>query len=142
MSGGVDEGVILDLYKEDGTLKTHMTSDKAELCEATNDMVAIGNVVVVDSNRTLKTERLHYIAKTERIYSNVHVTVMYTDDGSLTPEAARKIRLYLASRWNLDAFGVIKQQLEQGDAFKPNMTQTLVEMFIAAERDELLAQYA
>jgi len=75
-----DAGVELELFKDDGTLKTHLTSDKAELNEATNDMVAIGNVVVVDSGRTLKTERLDYITKAKKIISELPV-MMWTAEG-------------------------------------------------------------
>lgn len=75
-----DEGVELEFFKDDGTLKTHLTSDKAELNETTNDMIAIGNVVVVDSGRTLKTEKLDYITKTKKIVSELPVK-MWSAEG-------------------------------------------------------------
>ncbi|MBN1352942.1 LPS export ABC transporter periplasmic protein LptC [candidate division KSB1 bacterium] len=75
-----DEGVDLQIFKDDGTLKTHLVSKEAELNEATNDMIAIGDVVVIDTSGTLQTQKLHYIDLTKRIYSDEPV-MMYRAEG-------------------------------------------------------------
>lgn len=75
-----DEGVEVDFYDVDGNHTSHLVSDKGEYHEKTEDVIGIGNVVVVsDSGVTLKTEVIKWDNKREKILSDTLVTII-TDE--------------------------------------------------------------
>lgn len=76
-----DKGVHIDFYDEQGKAASVLTAKGGELDENTNNVKAIGNVLVVsDSGFTLNTEELYYYKESGRILSNVRVMVT-TEDG-------------------------------------------------------------
>lgn len=71
-----DEGVIVDFYDTEGSHTSKLTAAGGVMNEKTNDVEAVGNVVVVsDSGVTLYTERLQWSQKTEKIISDVDVMI-------------------------------------------------------------------
>ena len=76
-----DESVKVDFYDTEGNHTSKLTALTGVLNEKTNDVEAVGNVVVVsDSGVTLFTECLKWNQETERIVSDVDVMIT-TDDG-------------------------------------------------------------
>lgn len=78
-----DSGVQVDFFDENGEHASVLTSDNGEYNAQTEDVKAIGNVVVVsDSGITLYTEELFYYRKTDQIISNTKVKVE-TEEGHI-----------------------------------------------------------
>ncbi len=75
-----DSGVEADFYDEDGNHASHLTSERGEYHEDTDDVFGIGNVVVVSDTGTLKTERLQWKNSIEKIVSDTLVE-MVTSEG-------------------------------------------------------------
>ncbi len=76
-----DEGVAVDFYDAYGRPRSRVTASTGELYEATNDIIAIGHVVVhSDTGVTVWTERLGYRQASGKIYSEVDV-MLVTDKG-------------------------------------------------------------
>jgi LPS export ABC transporter protein LptC len=76
-------GVNLEIYADDGQLRATLTSLAGALNQATNRMIARGNVVLVvrgEQGRTVWTEELHYDPAQKRIWSDV-LTRTRTDRG-------------------------------------------------------------
>jgi LPS export ABC transporter protein LptC len=72
-----DSGIVVDFYDEQGSHTSNLTSNKGRLDEATNNIEAFGNVVVVsDTGITLKTERLKWDNSIEKIISNNFITIV------------------------------------------------------------------
>ncbi len=72
-----DSGIVVDFYDEQGVHTSKLTSHRGRLDEATNNIEAIGNVLVVsDTGITLKTERLKWDNSIEKIISNNFVTIV------------------------------------------------------------------
>jgi LPS export ABC transporter protein LptC len=73
----LSDHVKVDFYDEKGQHTTLLNSDSAILYSATNDMEAIGHVVVVsDSGMTLETERLRWDYNRQKIVSDDFVTII------------------------------------------------------------------
>lgn len=62
----------LVVFHEDGTERARVTADRGRLDQATNQMVARGDVVLVvpGQERTLRSEELYYDPESERIWSD------------------------------------------------------------------------
>jgi LPS export ABC transporter protein LptC len=72
-----DSGIVVDFYNEQGVHTSNLTSNRGRLDEATNNIEAFGNVIVVsDTGITLKTERLKWDNSIEKIISNNFVTIV------------------------------------------------------------------
>lgn len=73
-------GVNLRMFDEMGQQTATVTSTSGVLNDATNEMVAIGNVVLITNNlRKIETEELHYDPNTRRMWSDV--TTKHTYEG-------------------------------------------------------------
>jgi LPS export ABC transporter protein LptC len=73
-------GVNLRMFDEMGQQTATVTSTSGVLNDATNEMVAIGNVVLITNNlRKIETEELHYDPNTRRMWSDV--TTRHTYEG-------------------------------------------------------------
>jgi LPS export ABC transporter protein LptC len=78
-----DSGVQVDFFDENGEHASVLTSDTGEYNSKTEDVKAIGNVVVVsDSGITLYTEELFYYRQRDQIISNTDVKVE-TEEGHI-----------------------------------------------------------
>lgn len=79
-----DEGVEVDFYDVDGNHTSHLVSDKGEYHEKTEDVIGIGDVVVVsDSGVTLMTEVIKWDNKREKILSDTLVTIITDEQDTL-----------------------------------------------------------
>ena len=66
----------IDFYDEFGNLQTTLTSDKGEYFEASRDLLAYGNVVVVSvDGDVLETDSLRYVNVEDRIVSDSRVKI-------------------------------------------------------------------
>jgi len=77
------EKVKLDLYAEDGSLKTKLVADSALLNEANNNMEAIGNVIVIKGDTTLYTTRLKWFEQPKLIVCDVPFTMVTQQNDTL-----------------------------------------------------------
>ena len=76
-----NEGVKVDFYDADGVHKSTVTADSGIFNEKSNDVEAIGHVVVEsDSGVTLYTHRIQWDQKNEKILSNEKVQFI-TEEG-------------------------------------------------------------
>lgn len=71
-----NDGVRLFFYNKDGSIKSDLKADSAWLDESSNNMEAIGNVVVVQQDTTLMTRSLRWINETKLIISNEPFTMV------------------------------------------------------------------
>ncbi len=72
----LDSGIEIDFYNEKGEHTSKLTSERGKLNEASNDIEAFGNVVVVsDSGINLKTEHLYWDNSIEKVVSDTFVTI-------------------------------------------------------------------
>lgn len=79
----LDENVETDFYSMDERHMSNVTSDRALVFEATDDLLAIGNVVVVsDSGVTLYTDSLFWDTKAEKV--TTRDTIMLTTESKDT----------------------------------------------------------
>jgi len=77
----IREGLRLEFYDDDGNPKSVLTSNEGKVFDATQDMLAIGDVVVVSKNgSTLYSAELNWKNKEERIISNVPVKITTETD--------------------------------------------------------------
>lgn len=79
-----DEGVEVDFYDEAGNHTSNLTSERGEYHEKSEDVVGIGNVVVVsDSGVTLMTEVIKWDNSREKILSDTMVTIITEEQDTL-----------------------------------------------------------
>jgi LPS export ABC transporter protein LptC len=77
----IREGLRLEFYDDEGNPKSVLTSNEGKVFDATQDMLAIGDVVVVSKNgSTLYSAELNWKNKEERIISNVPVKITTETD--------------------------------------------------------------
>jgi LPS export ABC transporter protein LptC len=71
-------GVNLRMFDETGQQTATVTSTSGVLNDATNEMTAIGNVVLITNDlRKIETEELHYDPNTRRLWSDVRTVHTY-----------------------------------------------------------------
>ena len=78
----LDSSVIVDFFNEKEQHTSVLTSNTAEVDQASNDMKAIGNVVAVsDSGITLYSETLTWNSKDEKLHTkdNIMITTLEKD---------------------------------------------------------------
>ena len=78
----LDENVVVDFFDLQENHTSTLFSDKSEINEKSNDMLAIGNVIAKsDSGITLYTERLQWIAKDEKLFTkdSIMITTLEKD---------------------------------------------------------------
>jgi LPS export ABC transporter protein LptC len=79
-----DQGVDVDFYDSDGNHSSHLVSDRGEYHEKTEDVIGLGDVVVVsDSGVTLMTEVIKWNNKRGKILSDTLVTIITDDQDTL-----------------------------------------------------------
>ena len=73
----MDSGVKVDFYNTLGLHTSVLTSQRAQVDDKTNDMIAEGNVVVVsDSGTTVTTEKMYWDNKNRKVHSDLFVRVV------------------------------------------------------------------
>lgn len=71
------DGIKVDFFDEKGKPTSNLISETGRINEATNDIEALGNVVVMsDTGITLKTQYLKWDNNIEKIVSNEFVTII------------------------------------------------------------------
>lgn len=79
-----DQNIVVDFFDENGMHTSKMTSEKGRLDEATNNIEAYGNVYVVsDTGITLRTERIWWDNRLEKIVSDEFVTITTADSDTI-----------------------------------------------------------
>ena len=72
----LDENVVVDFFDLKENHTSTLFSDKSEINEKSNDMLAIGNVIAKsDSGITLFTERLQWIAEDEKLFTKDSIMI-------------------------------------------------------------------
>tara|TARA_B100001027_G_C16258429_1_gene328147 strand:- start:1048 stop:1575 length:528 start_codon:yes stop_codon:yes gene_type:complete len=72
----LDQNVVVDFFDLQENHTSTLFSDKSEVNEKSNDMLAIGNVVAKsDSGITLFTERLQWIAEDEKLFTKDSIMI-------------------------------------------------------------------
>jgi LPS export ABC transporter protein LptC len=72
----MDENIKVDFYDENGDHVSILTAQGGEVNETSQDLQAIGNVVVLsDGGSRLETERLKWHNSTQKIVSDTLVTI-------------------------------------------------------------------
>lgn len=79
-----DGGIVVDFYNEQGVHTSKLTSEQGRLDEATNNIEAFNNVIVVsDTGITLKTERVWWDNSREKIISDKFVTIITAENDTI-----------------------------------------------------------
>jgi len=80
----LDGNVVVDFFDLDENHTSTLFSNKSEINEKSNDMLAIGNVIAKsDSGITLFTERLHWIAEDEKLFTKDSIMITTLDKDTL-----------------------------------------------------------
>ncbi len=80
----LDENVVVDFFDLDEKHTSTLFSDKSEINEKSNDMLAIGNVIAKsDSGITLYTEKLHWVAEDEKLFTKDSIMITTLDNDTL-----------------------------------------------------------
>jgi len=119
-----DQGVGVDFFDADGNHSSRLTAERGEYHEDTEDIFGMGNVVVLsDSGLTLKTERLRWDQRLEKIISDT--TVMLTTEEHDTlygvgfESNADLSRRVIHNPWGVTARHIDFQALEDAAAESP-----------------------
>jgi LPS export ABC transporter protein LptC len=79
-----DGGIIVDFYNTAGQHTSNLVAERGVLYEDSNDVEALGNVVVVsDSGMTVRTQRLRWDNLRQKIVSNDFVTITTAQNDTL-----------------------------------------------------------
>ena len=80
----LDSSVVVDFFDLQERHTSTLFSEKAEINEKSNDMLAIGNVIAKsDSGITLYTERLRWIAEDEKLFTKDSIMITTLDKDTL-----------------------------------------------------------
>ena len=80
----LDKNVVVDFFDLQENHTSTLFSDKSEVNEKSNDMLAIGNVIAKsDSGITLFTERLQWIAEDEKLFTKDSIMITTLDKDTL-----------------------------------------------------------
>ena len=80
----LDKNVVVDFFDLQENHTSTLFSDKSEINEKSNDMLAIGNVIAKsDSGITLFTERLQWIAEDEKLFTKDSIMITTLDKDTL-----------------------------------------------------------
>jgi len=80
----LDENVVVDFYDLQEEHTSTLFSDKSEINEKSNDMLALGNVIAKsDSGITLFTSRLQWVAEDEKLYTKDNIMITTLDKDTL-----------------------------------------------------------
>ncbi len=93
----LDSGVVIDFFDESGKHTTVLTSHKGSVDEGTNNLEAIGNVIVTsDSGTVVKTEKMFWDNAKQLIHSPefVHITSPTEDLQGTGFESDHNLRNY------------------------------------------------
>lgn len=93
----LDSGVVVDFFDETGSHTTQLTSVRGSVDEGTNNLEAIGNVIVTsDSGTVVRTEKMFWTNATKLIHSPefVHISSPKEDLKGTGFESDHNLRNY------------------------------------------------
>ncbi len=120
------KGVNVDFYRSNGQFESNLVADSALLNEATNDMNAIHNVVVVKGDTTLYTSALKWIDQTRVIASDTSFTMITQRQDTLVGNAFEMEQLtghmkIIGSTWSSrDGLPIQRPSAEKKTTQKPD----------------------
>ena len=80
----LDSSVVVDFFDLEENHTSTLYSDKSEINEKSNDMLALGNVIAKsDSGITLFTEKLQWIAEDEKLFTKDSIMITTLDSDTL-----------------------------------------------------------
>ena len=80
----LDSSVIVDFFDLEENHTSTLISDKSEINEKSNDMVAVGNVIAKSySGITLFTEKMQWIAEDEKLFTKDSIMITTLDKDTL-----------------------------------------------------------
>ena len=80
----LDSIVVVDFFDSEENHTSTLYSDKSEINEKSNDMLAVGNVIAKsDSGITLFTEKLQWIAENEKLFTRDSIMITTLDRDTL-----------------------------------------------------------
>jgi len=80
----LDSNVVVDFFDSEENHTSTLYSDKSEINEKSNDMLAVGNVIAKsDSGITLFTEKLQWIAENEKLFTRDSIMITTLDRDTL-----------------------------------------------------------
>ena len=80
----LDSNVVVDFFDLEENHTSTLYSDKSEINEKSNDMLAEGNVIAKsDSGITLFTEKLQWIAEDEKLFTKDSIMITTLDSDTL-----------------------------------------------------------
>ena len=83
-SSFLDSNVVVDFFDLEENHTSTLYSDKSEINEKSNDMLAVGNVIAKsDSGITLFTEKLQWIAEDEKLFTEDSIMITTLDSDTL-----------------------------------------------------------
>ena len=74
------DSIFITTFNPDGSIKSTLSSDKAEMDEAKNILTAIDNVIVKSENGIMKTPFLIWNKNTDEFYAKNGVTLIREDN--------------------------------------------------------------
>ncbi len=140
----LDEGVEVDFYNADGLHTSNLKSQKAEYHDKTQDVKALGHVVVVsDSGVTLKSAELKWDSQIEKILSDSLVMLITEQQDTLFGKGfmaeSDLSRRVIREPWGVTNrsidFGKFEEAFERPKTMKDTMNtvqDTLTEAFDAS----------
>lgn len=85
--------VFVTFYNDDGTVKSTLRANKAEMDDAANTITGIGNVVVISDNGTMKAPYAVLNKNTEQIFAQKGVTIIRGENTLYGEEMVSDMRL-------------------------------------------------
>jgi len=102
--------VFVTFFNEDGTIKSTLRSDKAEVDDAANTITGIGNVVVVSDNGTMKAPYAILNRNTEQILAQKGVTMIRGENTLYGEEMTSDMRLDRVEITKVSAEGTLEDE--------------------------------
>jgi len=102
--------VFVTFYNEDGTVKSTLRSDKAEMDDAANTITGIGNVVVISENGTMKAPFAILNKNTEQIFAQKGVTMIRGENTLYGEEMVSDMRLDRVEITKVSAEGTLEDE--------------------------------
>ncbi|MCF7794620.1 MAG: LPS export ABC transporter periplasmic protein LptC [Candidatus Cloacimonetes bacterium] len=104
------DSVFLTFFNADGSVKSTLRCDKAEVDEAENIITGIGNVVVESENGIMKAPRAVLNRNTEKIFAEDGVTLIRNQNTLYGEEMVSDMKLEVAEFRKVSAEGTLENE--------------------------------
>lgn len=102
--------VFVKFYNSDGSIKSTLRCDQAELNDAENLIIGSGNVVVESENGVMKAPRAVLNRNTEKIYATEGVTLIRHENTLYGQEMISDLKLEVAEFKKVSAEGTLENE--------------------------------